>query len=136
MPAFGMRPVSAEPRRARRRFDSGALVEPLRVSGVGEEQAYADSRPQPREDDMMSWRVAVYAAAFVLGASPLALAQSTTSPSSTSSTTGQSATEGSGASSQMSTAENDLIMKLQRDGYARVRDIRSTAEGTTAKAMK
>jgi hypothetical protein len=76
------------------------------------------------------------AAAFFLGASPLALGQSTTSPSSTSSPAGQSATEGSGASSQMSTAEKDLTMKLQRDGYTRVRDIHSTAEGTTAKAMR
>jgi hypothetical protein len=84
----------------------------------------------------MSWRVAAYAAVFFLGASPLALAQSTTSPSSTSSPAGQSATEGSGASSQMGTAEKDLIMKLERDGYAQVRDIRSTPEGTTAKAMK
>ena len=31
---------------------------------------------------------------------------------------------------------NELITKLERDGYANVRDIKTTREGTSAKATK
>ncbi|MDU0954018.1 MAG: PepSY domain-containing protein [Bradyrhizobium sp.] len=32
--------------------------------------------------------------------------------------------------------QEDLVAKIQAAGYSQVRDIKSTAEGTTAKAMK
>jgi hypothetical protein len=39
-------------------------------------------------------------------------------------------------SSQISVAEQELIRKLEEAGYTQVRDVKSTAEGIVAKAMK
>ena len=38
--------------------------------------------------------------------------------------------------SQVSAAEQELILKLEKAGYTQVRDLKSTAEGIAAKAMK
>jgi hypothetical protein len=40
------------------------------------------------------------------------------------------------SSSLINVAEQELIRKLQEAGYTRVRDVRSTAEGIVAKAVK
>ncbi len=39
-------------------------------------------------------------------------------------------------SPQISAAEQDLIMKLEKAGYTEIREIKSTAEGMVAKAKK
>jgi hypothetical protein len=39
-------------------------------------------------------------------------------------------------SPQISAAEQDLIMKLEKAGYTEIREIKSTAEGIVAKAKK
>ncbi len=82
----------------------------------------------------MSWRVAACAVASFLGIILPILAQPS-SPPSTRSPTDQSITN-SRSSSQISVAEQELIRKLERAGYTQVRDVKSTAEGTVAKAMK
>jgi len=40
------------------------------------------------------------------------------------------------SSSQISVAEQELIRKLEEAGYTQVREVKSTAEGIVAKAMK
>jgi hypothetical protein len=76
----------------------------------------------------MSWRVAACTVASFLVITLPALAQPTTTPS-TRPPTDQS-------SSQISVAEQELIRKLEEAGYTQVRDVKSTAEGIVAKAMK
>ena len=76
----------------------------------------------------MSWRVAACTVASFLVITLPALAQPTTTPS-TRPPTDQS-------SSQISVAEQELIRKLEGAGYTQVRDVKSTAEGIAAKAMK
>ena len=76
----------------------------------------------------MSWRVATCTVASFLVITLPALAQPTTTPS-TRPPTDQS-------SSQISVAEQELIRKLETAGYTQVRDVKSTAEGIAAKAMK
>jgi Mg-chelatase subunit ChlD len=41
-----------------------------------------------------------------------------------------------GLSSAQALTQEELVAKLQAAGYAQVSDIKSTAEGTTVKAMK
>jgi hypothetical protein len=76
----------------------------------------------------MSWRVAVCTVASFLVITLPTLAQPSTTPS-TRAPTDQS-------SSQISVAEQELIRKLEEAGYTQVRDVKSTAEGIVAKAMK
>jgi hypothetical protein len=76
----------------------------------------------------MSWRVAACTVASFLVITLPALAQPTTTPS-TRPPTDQS-------SSQISVAEQELIRKLEEAGYTQVREVKSTAEGIVAKAMK
>jgi hypothetical protein len=76
----------------------------------------------------MSWRVAACTVASFLVITLPALAQPATTPS-TRPPTDQS-------SSQISVAEQELIRKLEEAGYTQVREVKSTAEGIVAKAMK
>jgi hypothetical protein len=79
----------------------------------------------------MSWRVAACMVASFLVITLPALAQTSTTPS-VRPPTDQSIT----GSSQVSAAEQELIWKLEKAGYTQVRDVKSTAEGIVAKAMK
>jgi hypothetical protein len=79
----------------------------------------------------MSWRFAACTVASFLAITLPALAQPSTTPS-TRPPTDQSIT----GSSQVSAAEQELIWKLEKAGYTQVRDLKSTAEGIVAKAMK
>jgi len=82
----------------------------------------------------MSWRVAACTVAFFLVITLPALAQPSTTPSMRP-PTNQSITDFR-RSSQISVAEQELIRKLEEAGYTQVRDVKSTAEGIVAKAMK
>ena len=79
----------------------------------------------------MSWRFAACTVVSLLAVTLPALAQPSTAPSSLA-PTDQSTT----GSSQVSAAEQELIWKLEKAGYTQVRDLKSTAEGIAAKAMK
>jgi hypothetical protein len=76
----------------------------------------------------MSWHVAVCTVASFFAITLPTLAQ----PSTTASTR----TPTDQSSSQISVAEQELIRKLEEAGYTQVRDVKSTAEGIVAKAMK
>ena len=78
----------------------------------------------------MSWRFAACTVACFLAITLPALAQPSTTPSTP--PTDESTT----GSSQVSAAEQELIWKLEKAGYTQVRDLKSTAEGIVAKAMK
>jgi hypothetical protein len=83
----------------------------------------------------MNWRVAACTVASFLVITLPALAQPSTTPS-TRPPTDQSITDFR-RSSQISVAEQELIRKLEEAaGYTQVRDVKSTAEGIFAKAMK
>jgi hypothetical protein len=79
----------------------------------------------------MSWRVAACTVASFLVITLPVLAQPSTTPP-TRPPTDQSIT----GSSQVSAAQQELIWKLEKAGYTQVRDLKSTAEGIVAKAMK
>jgi hypothetical protein len=76
----------------------------------------------------MSWRVAACTVASFLVITLPTLAQPSTTPS--------MRTPADQSSSLINVAEQELIRKLQEAGYTRVRDVRSTAEGIVAKAVK
>jgi hypothetical protein len=73
---------------------------------------------------IMNWRLAVYTVASFLVVTLPALAQPSVQA------------DQSSRSSQISVADQELIRKLEEAGYTQVRDIKSTAEGIAAKAMK
>ena len=50
--------------------------------------------------------------------------------------TGAGAAKHNAVDAQVSAAEQELIWKLEKAGYTQVRDLKSTAEGIVAKAMK
>src|SRR6202795_3514164 len=79
----------------------------------------------------MSWRFAACTVASFLAITLPALAQPSTTPS-TRPPTDQNIT----GSSQVSAAQQELIWKLEKAGYTQVRDVKSTAEGIVAEAMK
>ena len=85
---------------------------------------------------MIAVRVAAVSAALCFGASSLALAQSSATSPSADPSGGQSAAAGSGTSSQMTASEQEAQRKMESQGYTQVRDVKSTAEGISAKAMK
>jgi hypothetical protein len=72
----------------------------------------------------MNWRVAACTVASFFVFTLPALAQPSTTPSTRPPT------------DQISVAEQELIRKLEEAGYTQVRDVKSTAEGIVAKAMK
>jgi hypothetical protein len=76
----------------------------------------------------MSWRVPACTAAFFLVITLPALAQPSTTPS--------TRPPPSTTDFRRSVAEQELIRKLEGAGYTQVRDVKSTAEGIAAKAMK
>ena len=79
----------------------------------------------------MSWRFTACTVACFLAITLPALAQPSTTPS-----TRPPTEQGTTGSSQVSAAEQELIWKLEKAGYTQVRDLKSTAEGIVAKAMK
>jgi hypothetical protein len=79
----------------------------------------------------MSWRFAACTVASLLAITLPAVAQPSATPSARP-PTDQSIT----GSPQVSAAEQELIWKLEKAGYTQVRDLKSTAEGIVAKAMK
>ena len=79
----------------------------------------------------MSRRFAACTVASFLAIPLPALAQPSTTPS-----TRPPADQSITGSSQVSAAEQELIWKLEKAGYTQVRDLKSTAEGIVAKAMK
>ncbi len=83
---------------------------------------------------MTAMRLTAYAAVLCLTAWGSAFAQSpATRPTGDAS---QSAAPGSGTSSDMTASEQAARNKLESQGYTDVRDVKSTAEGISAKAMK
>jgi hypothetical protein len=85
---------------------------------------------------MITLRVAAVLAALCFGASSVALAQSATTNPSADSKMGQGAAAGSGTSSGMTESEQQAQKNLENQGYTQVRDVKSTAEGISARAMK
>lgn len=79
----------------------------------------------------MSWRVAACTVASFLVITLPVLAQPSTTPS-----TRPPADQSITGSSQVSAAQQELIWKPEKAGYTQVRDLKSTAEGIVAKAMK
>jgi hypothetical protein len=77
------------------------------------------------------WLAACVATVFLAAASA-GLAQST-SPSTSSPEAG---TEGTATSPPMTQSEREAQSRLEAAGYTRVRDVKSSKEGTSAKAMK
>jgi pectin methylesterase-like acyl-CoA thioesterase len=78
---------------------------------------------------MITVRVAAVSAALCFGVPLVALAQ--TDPG-----TGQGAPAASGTSSRMTASEQEAQRRLENQGYTQVTDVKSTAEGISAKAMK
>jgi hypothetical protein len=85
---------------------------------------------------MITVRVAAISAVLCFAAPLVALAQSSANNPSTDSAAGQSAAAPSGTSSGMTGSEQDAQRRLENQGYTKVRDVKSTAEGISAKAMK
>jgi hypothetical protein len=85
---------------------------------------------------MITVRVAAISAARCFGAPLIAVAQSSATSSSADLRTGQSATTASGTSSRMTESEQKAQRELENQGYNQVTDVKSTAEGISAKAMK
>jgi len=79
---------------------------------------------------IMSWRVAACTVASVLVITLPALAQPSTTPST------RPPPDPSTTDFRCSVAEQELIRKLEKAGYTQVRDVKSTAEGIAAKALK
>jgi hypothetical protein len=78
-------------------------------------------------------KTAVTLVALSLAMPPFALAQ----PAPTRSAAPPSATTtGPGSSSTMTPSERDAQAALEREGYTQIRDIKSTSDGVSAKAMK
>jgi hypothetical protein len=73
---------------------------------------------------------AVAALLLTLSVSPLALAETATSP------VGSATTIGSGTSAGATMSAQEVKAKLESLGYTQVRDITVTPEGISAKAMK
>ncbi|MBN9560525.1 MAG: PepSY domain-containing protein [Alphaproteobacteria bacterium] len=78
-------------------------------------------------------RPAVALVALSLAMPSFAFAQATTSPSAAPSSR---TTTGSGTSSTMTPSERDAQSALEREGYTQIRDIKSTSDGVSGKAMK
>ncbi len=85
---------------------------------------------------MITVRVAALSAALCFAAPLVALAQSSSASPSQDPSGGQGASVGSGTSSPMTTSEQEAKRKLENQGYTQVRDVKSSAEGISAKAMK
>ena len=79
-------------------------------------------------------RLAACATAILLAASSPGLGQSTSPSPSGSSTEGGAAA--SGTSSPMTPSEREAKARLEAAGYTGVKDVKSTPEGISAKAMK
>jgi hypothetical protein len=79
----------------------------------------------------MSWRFAARTVASLLAITLPALAQPSATPSAR-----PPADQSITGSPQVSAAEQELFWKLEKAGYTQVRDLKSTAEGIVAKAMK
>ena len=80
----------------------------------------------------MSWRVAICTVTSFLVITLPALAQ----PSPTQTPSARPPADPSTTDFRRSVAEQELIRKLEGAGYRQVRDVKSTAEGIAAKAMK
>ena len=78
----------------------------------------------------MSWRVATCTVVSFLVITLSALAQPSTTPST------RPPPDPSTTDFRRSVAEQELIRTLEKAGYTQVRDVKSTAEGIAAKAMK
>src|SRR5436309_15785558 len=79
-------------------------------------------------------RLAACAAAVFVAAALPGVAQSTSPSTPTSSP--EAGAAGPGTSSPMTPSERAAQAKLEAAGYTRVKDVKSTAEGVSAKAMK
>ena len=83
---------------------------------------------------MITMRLTAFAAVLCLSAWGFAFAQAPAArPSGDAS---QSTVSGSGTSSELTASEQEARNKLESQGYTDVRDVKSTAEGISAKAMK
>jgi hypothetical protein len=85
---------------------------------------------------MLSSRVVVVSAVLLLVSWSFAAAQLTATARSTDRTADPSTTDASGTSSQLTKSEKDAQTALENAGYTQVRDVKSSAEGIAAKAMK
>ena len=83
---------------------------------------------------MFIMRVTAFAAVLCLGAWGFAFAQPTAARPSGEAL--QGAAPGSDTSSEMTATEQEARNRLESQGYTDVRDVKSTAEGISAKAMK
>jgi hypothetical protein len=83
---------------------------------------------------MISLRLTTFVVALLFSTWPLAVsgeAYAENSPAAESTATG-----GSGTLAQLTQAEQNALSALQEAGYTQVRDVKSTAEGISAKAVK
>ncbi len=85
---------------------------------------------------MIAVRVAALSAALCFAAPWVALAPSASASPSQDPSGGQGASAGSGTSSPMTTSEQEAKRKLEDQGYTQVREVKSSPEGISAKAMK
>jgi hypothetical protein len=85
---------------------------------------------------MMSSRVVAVSAVLLLASWSFAVAQLTAAAPSTDRTADPSTTDASGTSSQLTKSEEEAQTALENAGYTQVRDVKSSAEGISAKAMK
>jgi hypothetical protein len=84
---------------------------------------------------MMSSRVLAVSTVLLLASWSFAAAQLTANAPSTN-PANPTATDASATSSQLTKSERDAQTALENAGYTQVRDVKSTAEGISAKAMK
>jgi hypothetical protein len=82
---------------------------------------------------MMNSRVAATSAALLLASWSFAAAQSTPTVDRGAD---RSTTDASGTSSQLTKNEKDAQRAIENAGYTQVRDVTSSAEGISARAMK
>jgi hypothetical protein len=78
-------------------------------------------------------QLAPIAAALLFGAASLAMAQSQTA---TDPSGDHDTSVGAGTPSPVRPSETEIKTKLENAGYSQVRDVKSTAEGFSAKATK
>jgi hypothetical protein len=88
--------------------------------------------PEPQEDDTMKSTVTLVALSLVVPSFAFAQPANPSRSAAPSSET----TTGPGSASTMTPSERDAQAALEREGYTQVRDIKSTSDGVSAKAMK
>jgi hypothetical protein len=85
---------------------------------------------------MMNSRVVTVSAVLSLALLSFAAVHSNAAAPSADPTADPSATDASGTSTQLTKSEMAAQTAIENAGYAQVRDIKSSAEGISAKAMK